>query len=193
MKKYSALVLLGLGILLGSRNPVQAGTFETASRLRPGGFSLGLEPAAGFSPAQFIFYLHGDVGLTRTIELETKLGFGSYSYFGANLQFGLVPDTNKTVGVAFIGGAHGTSHLGLETALLVSKRFRTFSLYGALDGNFEFVPNPARNETTLEVPFYLNLGVGIPAARNMEVFLEGNLGLDSAANSGFAGGVKFYF
>ncbi len=193
MKRRTASILLAGMLVAGTWTPLQAGVFGTATTLRPGHFALGLEPSFAFSPAEFLLYLHGGVGLTRAIDLDLKLGFGSYTYFGADVEFVLLPDRAGTPGISWVAGAHGTSHLGFDSSLILSNRFKTFSLYGALDADFEVLQNDADRTTEVLVPLYFDLGVAIPLSRQVEFLLEGNIGITSPANSGLSGGVMFYF
>lgn len=78
------------------------------------------------------------MGLTNTIDLDLKIGLGSDDYFGADIEFVLIPDTRETLGLSFAAGIHRTSDLGLDTMLIHSNRFRTFSLFGAFDVDYEF-------------------------------------------------------
>jgi hypothetical protein len=176
-------VLLGMALA----RPAQAGVFNTAGILNPGHFALGLEPAITFSPSDLELFLHGGLGLTRTIDLDVKLGLGSYTYFGADVEFGLVGDTRHGPGLSFAAGAHGTSHLGLDATLLLSNRFRTFSLFCALDGDVEF------HGDDISFPLFFCLGVAIPVASRMDFQFEGDIGVTDEAADALSGGLVFYF
>ncbi len=190
--KQVRLVLPGTLLLLLLSTPLFAGTFGTAGLLRPGHFAFGLEPSFAFSPSEFMLYLHGGVGLTRSADLDVQLGLGSQTYFGANVEFGLIHDTRRSPGLSLAVGAHGASNFGLDGTLLLSNRFPTFSLYGALDMDMEFVDTGTDTSEVL-VPLYFDLGVAIPVARQMDFLLEGDIGLTDVANSGLSGGLMFYF
>ncbi len=192
MKKIIMLAGLILAMALLQR-PAQAGVFGTATTVRTGHFSLGLEPSLAFSPTEFLFYFHGGLGLTRSIDLDAKLGLGSYIYFGADVEFKLVPDSRYGPGLSFSAGAHGTSNLGLDATLNLSNRFRNFSFYAALDADIEIVEAENGENTRLLVPFYFDLGVAIPLSRQSEFLFEGNIALSEPANSGLSGGILFYF
>ncbi len=190
--KQVRLLLPGTILLLLLATPVFAGTFGTAGLLRPGHLALGVEPSFAFSPSTFMLYLHGGLGLTPGADLDVQLGLGSETYFGADVEFGLIRDTRRTPGLSLSVGAHGTSNLGLDGTLLLSNRFSTFSLYGALDMDMEFVNTGTDNSEVL-VPLYFNLGVAIPIGRQLDFLLEGDIGLTDVANSGLSGGLMFYF
>ncbi|MEW6516129.1 MAG: hypothetical protein AB1439_04405 [candidate division FCPU426 bacterium] len=190
MKK--GLILLVMVFLLGGASAARADVFGTAGILRPGGFALGIEPSLTFNPSDFTLYLHGGVGLTRGIDLDLKLGLGSEIYFGGDVEFSLIPDTSRTPGLSFTAGAHGANNFGLDAILLLSNRFSTFSLYGALDADIEFVDNGTGGSEVL-LPLYFDLGVAIPVSRAFEVLLEGNIAITNVAASGLSGGVMFYF
>jgi hypothetical protein len=178
--------------LLGVAPAAQADVFGTAGILRPGGFAFGIEPSLTFDPSDFILYLHGGYGLTRGIDLDVKLGLGSETYIGGDVEFSLIPDGTRTPGLSFTAGVHGAGNVGLDAILLLSNRFSTFSLYGALDADIEFTDN-GTGGTEILVPFYFDLGVAIPVTRQFEVLLEGNIALTNIAASGLSGGVMFYF
>ncbi len=186
------LAVLIMAVVLLQR-PAQAGAFGTAATLRSGHFSLGLEPSLAFSPTEFLFYFHGGLGLTHSIDLDAKLGLGSYIYFGADVEFKLVPDSRYGPGLSCSLGAHGTSNFGLDATLNLSNRFRTFSFYAALDADIEILEDEGTNETSILVPFYFDLGVAIPLSRQSEFLFEGNIALSEPANSGLSGGIIFYF
>lgn len=187
MKRTVLMLTLLLTIIGSSASPAKAGTFGTAGTLSPGHFSLGLEPEFTFSPSSFMFFIHGGVGLTHTIDLDLKLGLGSDIYFGADVEFSLVRDSNQGPGLSLALGGHGTDHFGLDTTLLLSNRFNTFSLFSALDMDMEFVTNE------MIIPVYFNLGVDIPMSRTSSFILEGDIGITSSAASKLAGGISFYF
>ncbi|MCD4812235.1 hypothetical protein K8S19_00860 [bacterium] len=190
MKRYiSFLTVLMLTCSLSQT--LSASVFGTAGTLRPGHLSLGLEPQIFFSPSTFMFWLHGGIGLTRSIDMDLKLGMGNNTVFGADVEFMLVPDTRRTLGVSFATGVHGSSNLGLDATLLISNNFRTFTLYGALDADIEFVE--INNENEIWLPMYATIGVAIPFARRAEFLLEGNIAVTDSASSNLAGGVAFYF
>jgi len=190
MKK--TLVVIGC-ILTGLTlfRPAQAGVFGTAGILKPVHFALGLEPEITFSPSQFMLFIHGGLGLTRRVDLDLKIGLGTDTMFGADLEFSLIRDTRTTPGLSFTVGGHGSSNFGLDTTLLLSNNFRTFNLFGALDADIEFIDTG--NETEILVPLYFDIGVAIPMARQMEFLLEGNIALTTTAASSLSGGVVFYF
>jgi hypothetical protein len=190
MKKLVVLISCLL-ITMSLVRPATAGVFGTAGILKSGHFALGLEPEITFSPSQLTLWIHGGLGLTRSIDLDVKIGIGSGTIIGADLEFGLIRDTKKTIGVSFAAGAHGSSNLGLDATILLSNNFRTFSFFGALDADIEFVDTG--NETEIIIPLYLDLGVGIPIARQMEFIFEGNIGVTNSATSSLSGGLMFYF
>ncbi|MCK5217878.1 hypothetical protein KAR10_00030 [bacterium] len=192
MKKVIMLAVLIIAAALLQR-PAQAGVFGTASTLRSGHFSLGLEPSLAFSPAEFLFFFHGGLGLTRSIDLDAKLGLGSYIYFGADVEFKLIPDSRYGPGLSLSAGAHGTSNFGLDATLNLSNRFRTFSFYAALDADIEILESENSEDTLLLVPFYFDLGVAIPLSRQSEFLFECNIALSEPANSGLSAGLAFYF
>jgi len=190
MKKV--LIALFLICLLGSAPAARADVFGTAGILRPGGFAFGIEPSLTFNPSDFMLYLHGGLGLVRGIDLDLKLGLGSETYFGGDVEFSLIPDGKSTPGLSFTAGAHGTGNMGLDAILLLSNRFSTFSLYGALDADIEFVDNGQGGSEVL-MPLYFDLGVAIPISRQFEFLLEGNIAITNVGVSGLSGGVVFYF
>lgn len=180
-----------VGLLAGFSSSVPAGTFGTADTLRPGSFSLGLEPAFTFSPSSFTFFLHGGIGLTSTADLDLQLGLGSETYFGADVEFVLIRDSRRGPGLSLAAGAHGAGNFGLDTTLLLSNRFSTFTLFGSIDVDLEFVDS--LDGTELFTPVYFDLGVSIPLARASRFLLEGNIGLTDSAASGLSGGLMFLF
>ncbi len=185
------IMAIVLFLALFATRPLQAGTFGTAGILKSGHFALGLEPALTFSPGNFIFYVHGGLGLTRSIDLDLKLGLASDIYLGGELEFSLIRDTRRSPGLSFMAGAHGAANFGLDANLLLSNRFKTFSLYGALDADIEFVESVGGTDILL--PMYLDIGVAIPISRKLEFLLEGNIALTNVAASGLSGGLMIYF
>lgn len=178
--------------MLAGAPAARAEVFGTAGILRPGNFAFGIEPSLTFNPSDFVLYLHGGLGLTRGIDLDLKLGLSSQISFGGDVEFSLIPDSARTPGLSFTAGVHGSDNFGMDAILLLSNRFATFSLYGALDADLEFVDN-GTGGTEIVVPFYFDIGVAIPVSRQLEVLLEGNIAISSAAASGLSGGVMVYF
>lgn len=184
-----ALLLVGFTTTL--LQPAQAGVFGTAGIIKSGHFALGLEPEITFSPSEFMLFIHGGLGLTSRIDLDLKIGLGADTVFGADVEFGLIPDTKRGPGLSFAAGVHGSDNLGLDATLLLSNNFRTFNLFGALDADIEFVDTG--DDTEIFFPLYVDIGVAIPIASQMEFLLEGNIGITDAAVSSLSGGIMFYF
>jgi hypothetical protein len=168
--------------------PSQAAVFGTVDNLKPGRFSVGLAPEL-FSPSAFLFNLLGGVGLTRQLELNLHLGFGSYdtTYFGGRMDFALLQESNSAPAITFEAGVHSTSHLGVSALLGISKYFRTFGLYTALDSNFEFLDN------RVAVPFDWDIGLSVPVTSQIDLYLEGDIGLGWDSPDAMVMGVNFRF
>lgn len=166
--------------------PASAGTFETANLLRPGHFAFGLEPEFHFPAGQFFLFLHGEYGLTSAADLALKAGFGPYSYLGADVELRLVRETGSVPGLSCILGAHGTSQLGFDLGLNLSKRISHFYLYSSLRAAVEIAGS------AWYAPAHFDLGVDIPLSRNADFFLEGDIALTPDCPNALAGGIKFY-
>ncbi|MGA1874838.1 MAG: hypothetical protein ACMUIA_04455 [bacterium] len=194
MKRSIILVhfLLLIGVLTVK---AEGGVFGTATTLRPGNFAFGLEPCLVLSASEFSFFLHGGAGLVPGIDLDLKIGFNSDTYLGADVEFVLIPDKNRTPGLSFAAGVHSTSDMGFDAVLTLSNRFPTFSFYTALDADFELNNHDEGEdgETEIEVPLYLALGVAIPMARKTEFLFEVDVAVTDSAENILSGGITFYF
>ncbi len=164
--------------------PARAGMFETATPLKPGHLSFGLQPEVLLTPAEFRFWLEAGVGLLPSTDLTLRFGLVPAFQLGLDLKLGLVRDQGASPGLSVLVGGHGGgAEGGFDLGLVLSKRFGGFGLFTGVATVLDL--NPA------EVGVYVPLGAAITLARSADLFLEVDLGLADWPNV-LAGGLKFY-
>ncbi|NJM15823.1 MAG: hypothetical protein HC896_11085 [Bacteroidales bacterium] len=162
----------------------QAQVFNTASTLKKGSFSLGLEPVVYVSGASegFNMFVHGGIGIQSGIDLGIKAGvLGSTNYFGADLEWKLAKNVSLTT------GAHSFADFGLDAALNISFPLtKGAQLYTGIDADINF-----GNE--IYVPLWVPVGVELSLKKSMAFILEAEIGISDVAYHIFGGGLAFYF
>lgn len=179
MKKI-LIVFLALVVSLSATSQV----FNTGQTLKPKQFSLGIEPAVLINGnANFIFFLHGGVGITKGVDFGLTLGvLGASNYFGADVEFAI----GKHLSVA--AGAHNFGVFGIDGTLNATFPIRKdVRIFTGLDTDINF---PA-NDTQLLL--WLPIGVEIGMRSNMSFIFEAEIGLNNPAYSLIGGGLNFYF
>ncbi|MFM7204397.1 MAG: hypothetical protein ACKO6N_26770 [Myxococcota bacterium] len=200
MKQTWPLKLATLG-LLTMVSSAQAEVFHTARTLKPGAFSLGIEPQVYLSnPPTSVLNLHGGAGLAQGIDLRLKLGLplpGSYAPadLGGDVEFLLLPDAPGSPALSFAVGAHSEAWRAFELdfCFLVSKVLRRVEPYGGIDADLSLPPYEA-------VKPYLRLvgGLNIHLARVSELMLEiafpfpGTSGYPVEDGAYLSAGINFY-
>jgi len=160
--------------------------FNTATILKPGNFSLGIEPAV--VNKDLGLFLHGGVGLTRGVDLGIKYGFLKYNdYFGADLEWRLMSGKPS---ISLTTGGHITDDFGLDAGLNISFPIgSTASLYSGLDTDIDFHKEPRGTQFLPWIP----VGVQIYLKPKMAFMLEAEIPLNDYAYTIFGGGLSFYF
>jgi hypothetical protein len=160
--------------------------FNTASTLKPGNFSIGINPL--IYEKDFGLFLHGGVGIKSGIDLSLHYGFLEYEdYFGADIEWRLLSGKPS---ISLITGAHKFIDGGLDLALNFSFPIAAgIQLYTGLDMDINF----GDNDTYL--PVWLPIGVEIPLKSKISFLFEAEIPLtnDPYAVNIFGGGVAFYF
>jgi predicted porin len=158
--------------------------FSTASTLKPGSFSLGINPV--FMDNNFGLFLHGGVGIKRGLDLGLKYGFlPGNGYFGADLKWRLL--SGKPT-ISLTTGAHQFNSFGLDAALNISFPIKgDIYMYSGIDTDINF---PSGNSQMLA---WIPIGVEIYLKRRVSLILEGEIPLNSEAYSIIGGGFAFYF
>ena len=161
--------------------------FNTATILKPGKFSLGIEPVVYDN--NFGLFLHGGVGLARGVDLGIKYGFlNGGDYFGADLEWRLMagkPNISLTTGAHTIYGTMGLD-LGLNLSFPITS---TAALYTGFDSDINFYKDPIGSQFLPWIP----VGVQLYLKPKMAFMLEAEIPLRNNANTIFGGGLNFYF
>jgi hypothetical protein len=179
MKKITLLLIASLLAV-----SVSAQVFNTGQTLKPGKFSLGVEPAVLISGnTDLVLFLHGGYGITKGVDFGLTLGvLGGATYFGADVEFAL----GRQMSVAV--GAHDFGVFGLDGTFLLTfpirKDIRIFT-GGDMDINF-YHDKP---RFLLWVP----IGVEIGLRNNLSFIFEAEIGLTTPAYHLIGAGVNFYF
>jgi hypothetical protein len=158
--------------------------FNTASTLKPGKFSIGLNPVV--FEENFGLFIHGGLGIVPGIDLAMHYGFiDTENYFGADLEWRLL---SGKPALSLITGAHKYYDTGLDLGLNLSFPIASkFQLYTGLDMDLNF--GHGRNYSQVWFP----IGVEIPLKSKMSFMFEAEMPLNDYAYSIFGGGVVFYF
>lgn len=171
----------------------RAEVFHTGRTLKPGAFSVGIEPQAFlFSPPQGVLNLHGGVGFVEGLDGALRLTLplpGSYMPYelGGNLEFQALADTSSSPAISVSIGAHSVNwqYFELDGTLMVSKVLRRVEPYLALDLDLSLPPN--------QVLPYMRIvpGLNVHLSRISEIMLELGLGLPGQS-SYLSAGLNFY-
>lgn len=158
--------------------------FNTATTLKPGKVSLGLNPVV-FND-DFGLFLHGGIGIVNGVDLAVHYGFLNYNdYFGADLEWRLLSGKPS---LSLITGAHKIYDSGLDLGLNLSFPIASkFQLYTGLDSDINF--GSGHNYSQVWLP----IGVEIPLKSKMSFMFEAELPINEDAYSIFGGGLAFYF
>lgn len=178
MKKLFVLILLIASSYLAS-----AQVFNTASTLKPGAFSLGVEPVV--YDRDFGLFLHGGIGIKSGIDLGLKYGFLNGSdYFGADLEWRLMAGKPN---ISLTTGAHSFYDPGLDLGLNLSFPItKGAGFYTGLDLDINF------GDHNTYTPLWLPVGVEISLKKNMSFIFEDEIPLNDAYNI-LGLGLAFYF
>jgi len=161
-----------------------AQVFNTASTLKSGKFSLGLNPVV--YEDNFGLFLHGGVGIRSGIDLGIRYGIlDGEDYFGADLEWRLLSGKPS---ISLTTGAHNYYDPGLDLALNLSFPIvSNIQLYTGLDMDINFGANDTY--TWLWLP----VGVEIPIKSKMAFMFEAEIPISDNTRSIFGGGLAFYF
>lgn len=166
--------------------------FNTGQTLRKGVFSLGVEPTLHIDGGAdgVILFGHAGYGLKSGLDAGLQLGFGEKNYFGANLEFALSDNISLAV------GAHDFGYFGLDGTLNFAIPLRSdIHLYSGLDADINFIEgtnNQGEKETTLEMPFWVPIGLEVVLSRDMSLIFESEIALNDLAYHVIGGGLSFY-
>ncbi|HEY4785126.1 MAG TPA: hypothetical protein VIH57_03715 [Bacteroidales bacterium] len=160
--------------------------FNTATILKPGKFSLGIEPT--IVDRDLGLFLHGGVGLTRGVDLGLKYGFLPYNdYFGADLEWRLMAGKPS---ISLTTGGHERGDFGLDLGLNLSFPVaKTASLYTGFDSDINFPKYSNGTQFLAWIP----VGVQLYLKPRMAFMLEAEIPLNNVTYSIFGGGLNFYF
>jgi hypothetical protein len=162
--------------------------FNTASTLKPGKFSLGIEPVVYDNDLGL--FLHGGVGLKSGVDLSLKYGFLKYDdYFGADLEWRLLAGKPN---ISLTTGGHIQHDLGLDLGLNLSFPVTAGAeLYTGLDSDINFYEDPVGTKFLAWLP----IGIQLSLKPQMSFMLEAEIALSESwyTPNIFGGGLAFYF
>jgi hypothetical protein len=179
MKRFFfTLAILALPVLSWSQ------VFNTATTLKPGKISLGLNPVV--YNEDFGLFLHGGIGIVPGVDLALHYGFLDYDdYFGADIEWRLLSGKPS---LSLITGAHKHYDAGLDLGLNLSFPIASkFQLYTGIDTDINFGHGDSYSHV------WLPIGVEIPLKTKMSFMFEAEIPLNNYAFSIFGGGISFYF
>lgn len=160
--------------------------FNTAAVLKPGKFSLGIEPTV--YNKDLGLFLHGGIGLAPGVDLGMKYGFLKYTdYFGADLEWRLMSGKPN---ISLTTGGHVINDFGLDLGLNLSFPITgTASLYTGFDSDINFYKDPIGTQFLPWIP----VGVQIKLRPQVAFILEAEIPLNNYAYNIFGGGLNFFF
>lgn len=168
-------------------NLANAQVFNSAQSLQRGSISLTASPTVfmkdGFNTIALFTY--GTYGIGNGVDLNVKAGFfEDTNYFGASLEWSL----RRTIPyVSLTTGGHSVDDFALDATLNVTYPTRSgFDIHGGLDTDLILDDDP-------DLPAWIFLGVAYHLQSQLDVMVEGNLGLFEIAPHILAAGFVFYF
>ncbi|NUM80760.1 hypothetical protein HUU42_08140 [bacterium] len=166
----------------------EAGFFSPAAVVRSGAFMIGAETQYQFSgPKKFGVLGHLRYGLVPRFEINSDIGIkrGEF-YFGAGVDYQIMPDRAGSLGMLFRGGGFINDPVGsgLDLSLMVGNQFSQINIYGGLQTKFIVDP------TDVTV-FNLIGGIHIPFQRKMAFVGEIGLNVNDKDDSYLSAGVLF--
>ena len=186
MPKRVVAAVVALGALLASPwiPAARAEVFHDAEVLDPGNFSLGAEGEMLFDPGtNYLLYAHLGVGLGANADLGLKVSFfDDRTYFGGDLQYGLLGDGDGYPALSIWGGGHWidvpddrarTDFFGLDGGVVASEDVDDYVIYLGYDVDVDFLPD-------LDRPLFqqrIFVGGRIVVSEHLSFFVEGGYGL----------------
>ena len=160
--------------------------FNTATIMKPGKFSLGIEPT--IVEKDLGLFLHGGIGLASGVDLGIKYGFLKYiDYFGADLEWRLI---SSKPSVSLTTGVHTMGDMGLDLGLNLSFSITSAaSLYTGFDSDINFYKEHGGTQFLPWIP----IGVQLYLKPKMAFLLEAEIPLNNNASTIFGGGLNFSF
>lgn len=166
----------------------EAGFFAPAAVVRSGAFMIGAETQYQFSDEKKFGVLgHLRYGLVPRFEINSDIGIkrGEF-YFGAGVDYQIMPDRAGSLGMLFRGGGFINDPVGsgLDLSLMVGNQFSQVNIYGGLQTKFIVDP------TDVTV-FNIIGGIHIPFQRKMAFVGEIGLNVNDKRDSYLSAGVLF--
>ncbi len=171
------------GIIFISISMCYGQVFNTAKTLKKGTVALGINPV--FMGSDFGIYLHGGIGLKQGLDLGGKVGLGlGGNYFGADLEWAL---TGNKPYVSFSAGGHIQGDFGIDGTLNITFPLaKNVYLFSGADMDINF-------GNTIGFPLWIPIGLEVGIRKQMNIILEGDIGVLDNAGSMFGGGLNLYF
>ncbi len=181
----------------------RAEVFHDGEVLEGGTFSLGFEGEALFNPGtDTVVYGHLGAGIGKNIDLGFRVGFFQpTTYFGGDVQYGLLPDGEGYPALAVATGLHWIetpkgvdrrSSIGLDGGLVISEQIRNNTYYAGYDLDVDWDPELKRNVFRQRAI----LGVRIVMSEHLSFLIEGGYAFkdrDRSLRNYVSGGPTLYF
>jgi len=174
-------IILLFAVIVVFTTCVNGQVFHSASTLKKGTFSVGVEPSVFVNGGEnFYLFLHGGYGIKKGLDLALKFGVGNDNYFGADLEFAIQRNISLTV------GAHSFNNFGLDGALLFNIPIKSdIKLVTGIDADINFAED-------VELPIWIPVGLEIYLKKNTVLIFESEIKLTNPAYHFFGGGLAFY-
>lgn len=157
--------------------------FNTASTMKKGKLSLGLNPA--YYNDNLGLFVHGNAGIISGIDLSIKYGLLDGSdYFGTDLEWGLI---QKKLSVSLTTGVHYINDIGLDVSLNISTALkRDVHFYSGIDTDLELAND-------IDMLLWIPIGVDLRIKSKLSFILEAEIPVNDPAFAIIDGGIVFYF
>lgn len=178
MKKIVSVI-----ICLFIATQIYSQVFNTASTLKKGKFSLGLNPA--YYNDNFGLFLHGNAGIVSGVDLAIKYGFLDGSdYIGADLEWAILKSKPC---ISITTGAHSQNDFGLDLSGNLSfPVMGGISMYTGVDTDLLF-------NNDIDLLLWLPFGIEFKIRKRMSFLFEAEIPVTNTAFAIIDGGVMFYF
>jgi hypothetical protein len=174
--------IITLTLLFTISATLQAQLFNSPKTLGKGGICLGIEPTVySRGSSDFLLFVHGGVGLTRSTDLSLHAGIGNPNYLGADLEWTLAHH------LTLVTGAHNYDYFGLNSSItyLVPLGSAASFWFGA-DMNIDFA------DPDVQVPLWIPVGVEVAFKDKISFLLESEIALTDPARHIIGGGLVFH-
>jgi len=168
---------------------------NSAETINPGNFKLAVYPVRDFDAEETGVVGRVGFGLAEGLDVEGSIGFyDGLRYFAGNAELWVVRERGFDMSLG--AGMHRSDFegsfdvFGIDAFTIVSGHLSpSLELYGALDLDFERPDEPFDDYTLAHAV----AGFEVRLARDLDLQLEGGLGINDRSSDYASAGLSFYF